>query len=81
MAPTTCRLTFSAPPPRKSSGLLEVPRRPDTSANATIGQGTTIEVLLDGKHRFQLDGGSKGTTDELHFSVRPGALTMCAPAS
>jgi YegS/Rv2252/BmrU family lipid kinase len=67
---------------REWAGVLAktVGRRPDTSANATIGQGTTIEVLLDGKHRFQLDGGSKGTTDELHFSVRPGALTMCAPA-
>lgn len=68
---------------REWAGVLAktVGRRPATSSHTTIGQGTTIDVLLDGKHRFQLDGGSKGTTDQLRFSVRPGALTLCAPAS
>jgi diacylglycerol kinase (ATP) len=56
-------------------------KRPATSTHATIGQGREIEVHLDGKHRYQLDGGTKGTTDTLTFSVRPGALTLCAPAS
>ena len=56
-------------------------RRGDESPHTTVGQGTSIEVRLDAKHRFELDGGCKGTTKKLSFSVRPGALRLCAPAS
>lgn len=56
-------------------------RQPAASPHATLGRGTNIEVRLDGRHRYELDGGCKGATDRLSFSVRPGALTLCAPAS
>jgi diacylglycerol kinase family enzyme len=58
-----------------------VRRKGDESPHTTIRQGTAIEVRLDGKHRYELDGGCKGTTKKLSFSVRPGALRLCAPAS
>jgi diacylglycerol kinase (ATP) len=68
---------------REWAGVLAttVRRRPAASAHTTVGQGRSIEVRLDGKHRFELDGGCKGTTARLTFSVRPSALTLCAPAS
>lgn len=56
-------------------------RQPASSPHTTLGQGTEIEVRFDGRHRYELDGGCKGTTDRLSFSVRPGALTLCAPSS
>jgi len=56
-------------------------RRPARSPHTTVGRGTSIEVRLDAPHRYQLDGGMKGTTERMTFSVRPGALTLCAPAS
>ena len=36
-------------------------------------------MQLDGKHRFELDGGSKGTAKQLEFSVDPMSLTVFAP--
>ena len=69
--------------PREWAGVMvqTLRKRPDTSAHATVGQGREIDVRFDDKHRFELDGGMKGTTKRLTFSVRPGALTLCAPAS
>lgn len=68
---------------REWAGVLvkTVRHRPATSSHTTIGQGTEIDVRLDGKHRYELDGGCKGTTKRMTFSVRPGALTLCAPVS
>jgi len=56
-------------------------KRPASSEHTTIGQGTEIDVRLDGKHRYELDGGCKGTTDRMKFRIKPGALTLCAPVS
>ena len=51
-----------------------VRRRPAESKHTTIGQGREIDVRLDGEHRFQLDGGTKGTTDQLHVHAATGVL-------
>ena len=62
--------------------LLDTVRRhPAESPYALIGRGRKIDVRLAEEHRFELDGGCKGTADRLRFSVRPGALTLCAPVS
>ena len=55
-------------------------RRQASSGHAHLGQGTDIVVRLDGKHRFELDGGCKGTTKRLQFGIRPQSLVVCAPA-
>lgn len=55
-------------------------RRQHLSGFAHIGQGQDVSAQLDGKHRFQLDGGSKGTAKQLEFSVDPMSLTVFAPA-
>jgi YegS/Rv2252/BmrU family lipid kinase len=49
------------------------------SGMAHLGQGCEISVALDDEHRFELDGGTKGLTDRLEFSIRPRSLTLCAP--
>ncbi len=53
-------------------------KRQHTSPDAHLTQGTEIDARLDGKHRFELDGGSKGTAKRLCFAVRPMSLTLCA---
>lgn len=68
---------------REWAGLLgrAVRGTPAWSGHAHFEQGTRIRVRLDGKHRFELDGGCKGTTKRLDFEVRPAALRVCrAPA-
>lgn len=47
------------------------------AGNAHFDQGATIRVRLDGKHRFELDGGSKGVAKRLDFSVDEAALRVC----
>jgi diacylglycerol kinase (ATP) len=56
-----------------------VRHRQHASANAQLGQGSAIRVELDGKHRFELDGGAKGTATKLALEVVPASLTVCAP--
>ena len=47
------------------------------SGHAHLTQAATICVKLDGKHRVELDGGTKGTSKRLDFSVRPRSLHIC----
>ncbi len=54
-------------------------RRQHLSGLAHIGQAQEISVQLDAKHRFELDGGTKGTAKRLEFSVDPMSLTVFAP--
>lgn len=54
--------------------------RPHLSGHAHMTQAETIHVALDGKHRVELDGGTKGTTKRLDFSVRPASLRICTAA-
>ncbi len=55
-----------------------VRRRQHTSPDAHLTQGTKIDARLDGPHRFELDGGGKGTAKRLQFEVHPLSLTICA---
>ncbi|MGI9051917.1 MAG: diacylglycerol/lipid kinase family protein [Ilumatobacteraceae bacterium] len=54
-------------------------RRQRTSPDVHLSRGTKIDVRLDEAHRFELDGGGKGTAKRLRFKVRPGSLVVCAP--
>ena len=53
-------------------------RRQRTSPDVHLSRGTKIDVRLDRAHRFELDGGGKGTAKRLRFKVRPSSLVVCA---
>jgi diacylglycerol kinase family enzyme len=53
--------------------------RQRTSAHAQLGRGAQIEVELDRKRVFELDGGSKGKSKRLQLAARPHSLVICAP--
>lgn len=61
--------------------ISAVRRKQAMSAHAHIGQGTDISVRLAEKHRYELDGGCKGTAKRLEFGIRASSLTICAPTS
>ena len=67
---------------REWAGLLvDAARgRQETSDHAQLTRGVSIDVRMDGDHRFELDGGVKGTSSHLRFEVRPRSLVVCAPA-
>jgi diacylglycerol kinase (ATP) len=53
-----------------------------TPASSPFVQMTTaekIEVRLDTKRPYELDGGKRPKTKRLTFSVEPGAVTVCVP--
>ncbi len=50
-----------------------------TAAGVQLAQGRTITVELDGKHRYELDGGMKGRAKKLQLEACPASLTLCAP--
>ena len=56
-------------------------QRQNVAAHTQMGKGRQIVVELDGKHRFQLDGGMKGRTKRLELEVRPQSLVLCAPTN
>jgi len=72
-----------------ASGLREwasvmvsaVRHKQETSPHVHIGSGTKIKVRLAKKQRFELDGGSKGRTRKLDFTVDPASLVVCAPVT
>lgn len=65
-----------------ASVMLSALRHKQTaSAHVQIGQGADIDVRLDAKRRFELDGGAKGTSKRLRFGVRPNSLVLCAPTA
>jgi diacylglycerol kinase (ATP) len=53
--------------------------RQHLSGHAQMWSGRSISVRTDSKHRFELDGGVKGTAKKFEFAVVPGSLTVCAP--
>jgi len=59
--------------------VATVRKRQRESPHAQLSRGREISIALDGKHRFQLDGGAKGTTKKLKIEVIPASLTVCAP--
>ena len=61
--------------------VATVRKRQRESPHAQLSRGREIGVALDGKHRFQLDGGAKGTAKRLQIEVIPASLTVCAPVT
>ena len=55
--------------------------RQHVAAHAQMGKGRQIVVELDGKHRFELDGGMKGKAKRLELAVNPKSLLLCAPST
>ncbi len=51
------------------------------SGHAHLSSGTEVSMRFDTKHRFELDGGVKGRTKRLDFTIKPSSLVVCAPAA
>jgi YegS/Rv2252/BmrU family lipid kinase len=60
--------------------LSAVRHRQHLSGRAHLHSGSRIKVRTDRKHRFELDGGVKGTAKKLDFEVLPSSLVVCAPS-
>lgn len=56
-----------------------VRKRQQLSGHTHMWTGSTVSVRTDQKHRFELDGGVKGTSKKLAFEIVPKSLTVCAP--
>jgi diacylglycerol kinase (ATP) len=54
-------------------------RRPDRSPLARTTAGRQIDVRLDEKLPYELDGGDRKKTKHLEIGVEPGAATVCVP--
>ena len=52
--------------------------RQHLSGHAQLWTGRSISVRTDSKHRFELDGGVKGTAKKFEFEVVPRSLIVCA---
>ena len=66
---------------RAWTGLMvsAVRGRQNLSGHAHLWSGKTISVHAQAKHRFELDGGVKGTSKKFDFEVVPASLIVCAP--
>jgi diacylglycerol kinase (ATP) len=53
--------------------------RPDRSPLVEMTSGTKIDVLLDKKRPYELDGGARSATRRLKIRVEHAALAVCAP--
>jgi diacylglycerol kinase family enzyme len=51
----------------------------DRSPLTEVTQGKVIEVHLDHKLPYQLDGGDRKPAKALEVSIEPGALVLCVP--
>lgn len=58
-----------------------VRKRQQLSGHTHLWTGSTVTVRTDHKHRFELDGGVKGTSKTFEFEVVPKSLVVCAPAA
>jgi YegS/Rv2252/BmrU family lipid kinase len=52
---------------------------PQRSPLTRMSAGRTIEILLEQKLPYELDGGDRKETEHLAIEVKPGALTVCVP--
>jgi diacylglycerol kinase family enzyme len=50
-----------------------------TSPFVETTTATRIDVRLDKKTPYELDGGDRPKTKRLKFRVKPGAITVCVP--
>jgi diacylglycerol kinase family enzyme len=66
---------------RAWTGLMvsAVRGRQHLTPHADMWSGRSISVRTDSKHRFELDGGVKGTAKKFDFAVVPRSLNVCAP--
>ena len=66
---------------RAWTGLMvsAVRGRQHLTRHAKMWSGRSVSVRTDSKHRFELDGGVKGTAKKFDFQVVPGSLVVCAP--
>jgi diacylglycerol kinase (ATP) len=53
--------------------------RQNLTGHAEMWAGKNIAVRTDIEHRFELDGGVKGTDKRFDFAVVPSSLIVCAP--
>jgi YegS/Rv2252/BmrU family lipid kinase len=53
--------------------------RPDRSPLTRMTAGRDVEVRLDAKLPYELDGGDRKKTKHLTFGVEPSAITVCVP--
>jgi len=51
--------------------------RQNLSGHAQLWTGRSISVRTESKHRFELDGGVKGTSKKFKFEVVPRSLILC----
>ncbi|MBI5088148.1 MAG: YegS/Rv2252/BmrU family lipid kinase [Actinobacteria bacterium] len=58
-----------------------VRHRQQLNGHAQLWTGKEVTVKTGAKHRFELDGGVKGTADRLDFEIVPASLRVCAPAA
>jgi diacylglycerol kinase (ATP) len=66
---------------REWAGLMvaAVRHRQHLSGHAQMGAGTKIVARFSERHRFELDGGTKGRAKRLKLRVVPASLVICAP--
>lgn len=53
--------------------------RPQSSPLVHTTDGEQIDVRLDSKIRYELDGGDRKKTTKVIVEVEPGAVTVCVP--
>ena len=53
--------------------------RQRTTGHAHLWRGTNMTVRFEDRHRFELDGGVKGSAKRLDVEIRPASLTLFAP--
>ena len=54
---------------------------PDRSRFVRVTQGKKFRIRFDQKVRYELDGGTRPASKELHIKVRPSSVTVCVPAT
>jgi diacylglycerol kinase (ATP) len=57
-----------------------VTKRPERSPLVRLTRGTALDVHFAHKFVYQLDGGARPATANLHVAIEPGAVTVRVPA-
>jgi diacylglycerol kinase (ATP) len=58
-----------------------VTKRPERSPMVRLTRGTALDVHFARKFVYQLDGGARPATEDLHVGIEPGAITVRVPAT
>jgi diacylglycerol kinase (ATP) len=54
-------------------------KKPERTPLVDTTSATRIDVYLDCKRPYQLDGGARPATRRLKFRIEPAALAVCVP--